>query len=294
MATTASALSLSCAPGSTMSAFPHCDFWQHTSDVCGPVTPKEKKKECLCQQPVIDSLYGCESELRLCFLDHDMDSGQEEAISLWHSVCDTFVTVPITTASVVALTTTMDQVSCIERVQDACSSAKMANSECATLTGDAEFSSCVCDPQKIRNEYTCEYLYDVSCNSKTGDVSTMLAATLCDNFNSVIASATASATVSTVHLTDTVTSTTLSPGSTISTSGPELTTTTEPTPTTDSITPDFTITTAPTTIKTSTTTKRPAVTTTTTGSGAEASFHTTMLSLFLLLLPVHMLIRFAM
>ncbi|KAK3331623.1 hypothetical protein B0T19DRAFT_455910 [Cercophora scortea] len=190
MPTTAS-MSLSCVPGSTVTAFPYCDYWQNTVDVCGPVTPKEKKKECLCKQPVIDALYGCESEYRLCFLDHDMDSGQEEAISLWHSVCDTFVTVPITTLPVSSLTTTRDLSKCLEGVKDACSSAMIIGKQCATLTDNsAKFSSCMCDPQNIRNDYTCEYLVDVSCNDKTADTSTMVLYSMCPNFDSVIASVT--------------------------------------------------------------------------------------------------------
>lgn len=132
---------------------------------------------------------SCENELRLCFLNDGEDSEMQRAISAWHSVCDSHVNFSPTTPSISSLTTTYDNDYCGNVVGLACESEKALLEECSNIINDAtKFSSCTCQPQILKYDYTCEYLANISCYETGATLSSMWPYSLCDNFGSIIGS----------------------------------------------------------------------------------------------------------
>jgi hypothetical protein len=111
---------------------------------------------------LIIRLHSCESELRLCFLGNEEDGDMMVVASKWHSLCDSFVTAKPTTPILTSISTPFDDEFCGSRVRGACATVSFRFGACTTLS-DAAFTSCACQPDLIREDYTCEFLANSSC-----------------------------------------------------------------------------------------------------------------------------------
>ncbi|KAK3368816.1 hypothetical protein B0T24DRAFT_630702 [Lasiosphaeria ovina] len=211
-----------CAAGSLVTALPSCDYFNGRLNSCPDLPTVEQRRACLCNQDFFNSMFECESELRLCFLGKRLDSTIENVVEEWHQACDKYAAATMTTPPVSTIASTMQRNDdfCLTDVVSACQSALIGLSRCSNSMPDAtQFSSCTCQPQLLSNAYTCEYLQAVSCmHASDFAVSDMVFYSLCDNFASVIGTGLPAPTRSTVLFS---TSPTPSPPPTI----------TEPTPT---------------------------------------------------------------
>ncbi|KAK0718019.1 hypothetical protein B0T26DRAFT_676243 [Lasiosphaeria miniovina] len=179
-----------CAAGSLVTALPSCDYFNGRLNSCPDLPTVEQRRACLCNQDFFNSMFECESELRLCFLAKNLDSTIENAVEEWHQACDKYAAVTLTTPPVSTIASTMQRNDdfCLTDVVSACQSALIGLSRCSNSMHDAtQFSSCTCQPQLLSNAYTCEYLQTVSCmHASNFAVSDMVFYSLCDNFASVI------------------------------------------------------------------------------------------------------------
>lgn len=137
-------------------------------------------------------VHSCQNELRLCFQNNDLDQTFQDGLKSWHSLCDTYVTRPPTTAPDVTVTPGPGDF-CIEVVRRACSTARILVNDCTRyLTGDdAPFTSCICGPELLRNAYTCEFVGNTTCLSVPATIESVVGYT-CDNFQAAIGTNTVS------------------------------------------------------------------------------------------------------
>jgi len=124
--------------------------------------------------------------MQRCFQGHDLDSTFEEGISSWHALCDTFVSSQPTTAAPSSISE-HPEAFCRSVVESACYDAEMIHSNCVTsITTDAALlSSCFCQPDALRLDYTCDFIGNKSC-LQTGATLSSLFAYSCANFAEVI------------------------------------------------------------------------------------------------------------
>jgi hypothetical protein len=78
---------------------------------------------------------------------------------------------------------------CMNVVAPACRSASILFHTCydsITSPGVAQLTSCICKPEVIRHDYTCQFLGNTSCEGTAATVSNLLEYSWCSNFQSVI------------------------------------------------------------------------------------------------------------
>lgn len=76
----------------------------------------------------------------------------------------------------------------------ACATARTLINGCVTLASDrgtttfdtAKFSSCTCDPQFLRMDYSCEYIGNKTCLATGATLSSVFGYYDCENFDEVI------------------------------------------------------------------------------------------------------------
>ncbi|KAM5358812.1 hypothetical protein ACJZ2D_014953 [Fusarium nematophilum] len=186
-AATTISTSWACNAGSDVTTFPACNLFLNSGDSCATVLDRPGKQDCLCNQDYLDSLYGCENELRLCFLNDDLDSTFESGILSWESLCGSVVTFSPTTLAASAYTAHPEEL-CGE-VKKACLTAKNLLNECLSYVSERDtssFSSCTCRPQLLRLDYSCEYIGNASCLATDVALTSLSGYSWCDNFASVI------------------------------------------------------------------------------------------------------------
>ncbi|KAJ9157583.1 hypothetical protein NKR23_g335 [Pleurostoma richardsiae] len=191
VAATTTSYSASCQVGSEVTTFAGCNSYFNADQFCPPITNKAGQQSCYCNQPYLDSVFDCENELRLCFLNNDLDSTFDEQILSWHSLCDTYVTFSPTTASSSDYTAYPEDF-CMQDVRLACASAESLIDECLTYVTDsdtARFSSCTCRPELLRQDYTCEYIGNATCLGTPAVLSSLYGYSGCTNFAAVVSSA---------------------------------------------------------------------------------------------------------
>ncbi|KAH7263813.1 hypothetical protein BKA59DRAFT_431376 [Fusarium tricinctum] len=179
--------SWSCEKGSDVTAFPACNAFLNSGNVCSTVLDRPGKQECLCNQDYLDSIFECEYELQRCFLGNELDSTFDEGIEKWDSLCGSYVTFTPTTPAASAFTDHPDQL--CQEVKRACQTAKNLLDECSTYKYDLDtstFSSCTCQPRLLRQEYSCLYVGNASCLVTEVALSNLPGYSECDNFPSVI------------------------------------------------------------------------------------------------------------
>jgi hypothetical protein len=74
-------------------------------------------------------------------------------------------------------------------IAPACRSASILFHTCydtITSPGMSQLTSCICKPEIIRHDYTCQFLGNTSCRGTGATVSNILEYSWCSNFQSVI------------------------------------------------------------------------------------------------------------
>jgi len=193
-----SLFSTSCVPGSQQTAFPNCDRFNNYTTCAVPSNTNEEWKDCLCNQDYINSLPGCESEVRLCFLDTRLDLTYQTALSLWHSLCNTFTTFPTTTPTLSTISASYDALCGDSAIGEACATARLLFDDCSSsFSAPNLLTSCVCQPQFLSLDYSCEYLGNTSCLGIPATVEELVGYG-CSNFGAVIGTGIASHSIVTV------------------------------------------------------------------------------------------------
>ncbi|KAF4462836.1 hypothetical protein FALBO_10349 [Fusarium albosuccineum] len=176
-----------CNAGSDVTEFPACNKFLNFGDSCATVLGRPAKQDCLCNQDYLDSLYACENELHLCYLNDDLDDTFESGVMSWDSLCGSVVTFSPTTLSASPYTAHPDQL-CAE-VKKTCLTGHSLIDECLSYVSDEDtssFSSCTCQPQLLRLDYSCHFIGNASCLVTDVALSSLRGYSECDNFASVI------------------------------------------------------------------------------------------------------------
>jgi len=217
--TPTSLFTTSCVPGSQQTSFPNCNNFNNYA-TCADKSTDQEWKSCLCNQDYLNSLFGCESEMRLCFESDRLDTTYEEALSLWHSLCNTFTTFSASTPPVSVVSASYDIFCGDNGVQSACTTASLLFDQCTSSfsSNNARFTSCLCQPRFLSLDYSCEYLGNTSCLGIPATAPNMVGYP-CPNFAEIIGTGIASQSVVTVSLPNTITGpiVTPAPSSTIGT-----------------------------------------------------------------------------
>ncbi|RSL97654.1 hypothetical protein CDV31_012932 [Fusarium ambrosium] len=178
--------SLSCAAGSEVTAHPACDSFLSSNDDCATVLDRPGKEDCLCNQEYLDSLFGCENELRLCYRREDLGVNFDRARQLWNSLCGSVITFEPTTAAPSSYEPYPDEF-CLE-LKNNCAEARKLLGECTdydSVKDASKLSSCTCRPTLLREAYSCVYIGNTTCLGEEATLSNV-PGYQCDNFESVI------------------------------------------------------------------------------------------------------------
>ncbi|UPL00839.1 hypothetical protein LCI18_011773 [Fusarium solani-melongenae] len=175
--------SLSCAAGSEVTAHPECDSFLSSGDACATVLDRPGKEDCLCHQEYLDSLYGCENELRLCYRREDLGVNFDRVRELWTSLCGSVITFDPTTAPPSSYEPYPDQL-CLD-LKSKCVNAGNIFRGCVSENDVSKISSCTCQPKLLRDAYSCMYLIRTTCLGLEATLSNVPGYE-CDNFESVI------------------------------------------------------------------------------------------------------------
>ncbi|KAE9379449.1 hypothetical protein N431DRAFT_500027 [Stipitochalara longipes BDJ] len=187
LADSTSSFSVSCVPGSQQTVFPACNHFLNFGNTCPNLPTDEAWKECLCNQDYINSLFGCESEVRLCFQDGDQDYQYQSALSLWHSLCNTFLPSSLTITTPLLSTITAEYRPLCPDEEQACQTARLIYDNCGMsfTNHDAPFTSCYCQPGWLSLDYQCEFLGNTSCAGIPATLSNLIGYD-CPNFQDII------------------------------------------------------------------------------------------------------------
>ena len=125
--------------------------------------------------------------MRVCFQDGHLDYAYQSALSLWHSLCNTFLppSLAVTTPPLGTITATYRPL-CPGAV-DACQTAQLLYDNCGNTfkTPDAAFTSCVCQPRFLSLDYQCNFAGNTSCLGIPATLSNLIGYG-CPNFQSII------------------------------------------------------------------------------------------------------------
>jgi hypothetical protein len=113
----------------------------------------------------------------------------EQGAMSWHAFCDTVVTFSPTTPVVSLASGLYDEKFCLTEIYGACASARNELKQCSEIKENRLLSACMCDPQLIRQAYSCEYIGNISCLATPAALSNMVLSSGCPDFAAVVASA---------------------------------------------------------------------------------------------------------
>jgi hypothetical protein len=132
-----------------------------------------------------DKRPSCQNELRQCFQGNEADNIFQSALFSWSQDCIGYITYSPTTPVLTTLATDIPAF-CGTQVEAACNEAEEILGACETITNSAKFSSCLCQPQFLSQDYTCEYLGNVTCLSTTAAFTNLIGSSACSNFGQYI------------------------------------------------------------------------------------------------------------
>jgi hypothetical protein len=129
----------------------------------------------------------CESEMRVCFESDRLDINYEEALSLWHSLCNTFTTFSPSTPPVSVISSNYDAFCIDNNLHSACATAQLLSDQCESSfsSDNGGFTSCLCQPRFLSLDYSCEYLGNTSCLGIPATMSNLIGYP-CPNFAPII------------------------------------------------------------------------------------------------------------
>ena len=105
----------------------------------------------------------------------------------WHALCDSYVKFTPTTPFLSEITSDRNNDFCQTLVKGACSSAKVGFNDCLDLVMEgAKYSSCICAPSLIAQDYSCEFLGNTSCLATAATLSNLVPYSSCSNFGAVM------------------------------------------------------------------------------------------------------------
>ncbi|KAN0089840.1 hypothetical protein V8E51_018419 [Hyaloscypha variabilis] len=187
LADTTTSFSPSCIPGSPQTAFPNCDHFLNFGNTCPYLSTDQAREECLCNQDYVNSLFGCESEMRVCYEGDSLDDDYQSALSSWHSLCDTFLPSTLTVTTPPLSQITENYLATCQAEQDACSTMQLLQDNCdnSFTEANAAYTSCLCQPRWLSLDYTCEFEGNRSCLGVPATLSNMIGYD-CPNFQDVI------------------------------------------------------------------------------------------------------------
>jgi hypothetical protein len=131
---------------------------------CNSLTVKSDYQSCYCNQQLFNELVDCESEVRICLQSPQDDFVYVSVVSVYHELCDTFESTPVTTPVLSSLATTRCLENCGAAVT-ACGSVVAIQSSCINafpqLSSDSMqasgYASCICQDLLYALAYTCDY-----------------------------------------------------------------------------------------------------------------------------------------
>lgn len=131
---------------------------------------------------------SCESEMRLCSGNTDLDGDMQAELQVWNSACDREISFSPTTPILSSLTTTYDAEFCTS-VASMCQVGEVELQSCSIsyLGKDIQkWSSCYCAPSLLSAEYSCNFIANISCLATPATLTDMEQYGYCDNFLSVL------------------------------------------------------------------------------------------------------------
>jgi len=123
----------------------------------------------------------------LCLGNDAEDVNYQEALSAWHSLCNTFLPSSLTITTPPLSTITATFVDNCPAEAKACETAKLIYDNCGISFTNfgAPFTSCYCQPAWLSLDYQCEYVGNTSCAGIPATLSELVGYD-CPNFQEVI------------------------------------------------------------------------------------------------------------
>ncbi|PMD41721.1 hypothetical protein L207DRAFT_582152 [Hyaloscypha variabilis F] len=141
-----------CVSGSGITTFPNCNYFSETSDQCNSYSIRSQLLACYCNQPLLNAIYNCESEARICFGDDDEDTVIQNDLATWHNLCDTYITFSPTTPLVSTVSGgTVDFEACTVG-ESACARQSVLVTSCSLSAKGTSFFPCVCERDDDRGD----------------------------------------------------------------------------------------------------------------------------------------------
>jgi len=179
----------SCLVPGQISTFSGCSTFYSTDEYCSsmPSTNSLDFQSCYCDQAVLDSIFECQSEERLCAGLPEADSIGESAVSVWHSHCDTAISFTPTTPPISSITVPYDT-RCNSPLFDACATGIQMISSCGDSYTGAVRTSCFCQEPLLSAAFTCDYIANSTCYHLPITSSNIWGSGFCSNFDSFFSS----------------------------------------------------------------------------------------------------------
>jgi hypothetical protein len=130
--------------------------------------------------------------MRQCYRDNAFDETFESGLLSWSSLCKTSATLSFTPTTAPPATFVPFPDEYCNDIRSACSLARALLDRCVPLVtdlspdGEKRFSSCVCAPELLRKDYSCEFLGNRSCLATGATMESLLGYKDCSNFQAVI------------------------------------------------------------------------------------------------------------
>jgi hypothetical protein len=130
--------------------------------------------------------YGgrCDSELRVCLGNGDIDGAFQPELMSWHSVCDGKLSATLTTPPISSITASFNVDFCTT-IFSSCQSMEYELQKCSLSYTRQKYSSCICQSKLYSLEYTCEYIGNTSCVRTTAAVTDIVLYSYCSDFSQV-------------------------------------------------------------------------------------------------------------
>ncbi|KAK1829124.1 hypothetical protein QBC39DRAFT_139892 [Podospora conica] len=175
-----------------VTTFPGCNAFLNSGEACATKTDRPGKQACLCNQAYLDSLFSCENEARQCFRNNALDETFESGLLSWSSLCKTSNSLSFTPTTAPPATFVPYPDEYCNDIRSACSAGIVLLDRCLPFVedespeGEKRFSSCVCAPERLRKDYSCDFLGNRSCRATGATMESVLGYSECGNFREVI------------------------------------------------------------------------------------------------------------
>jgi hypothetical protein len=125
--------------------------------------------------------------MRVCFESNQLGPNYGEALSLWHSLCNTFTTFSYSTPQVNAFSTDFNALCIDNNAYSACVTAQEIYDDCSNSfsSDNVRLTSCFCQPRYLSLDYTCEFIGNTSCLGIPA-ITSNLQGYACPNFAAII------------------------------------------------------------------------------------------------------------